>query len=134
MLSANYRGFLQDLFSGLGALEIRPMFGVGGLFCDGTMIAVIANETVFLKTDETSRRDYLREGSKPFVYQVRDGGKIVTSYYALPSRFLDDPEEAVRWGRRAYEIALRSPTALRKERRRTKPRSPRQLARRHTRS
>lgn len=132
MISREYRAFLLDLFAGLGTLEVRPMFGVGGLFCDGTMFAVVAAERVFLKTDEGSRGNFLREGTAPFVYHAR-GGEIVTSYYELPARLFDDFDEAVLWARRAYETALRSPTSRRKERSRLKPKTPRQPSRRRTR-
>lgn len=134
MLTPQYRAFLEELFTGLGTLACRPMFGVGGLFCNGTMFAVVAGEAVFLKTDETSRRDFLRERSGPFVYRVREGREIVTSYYELPTRLFDDPDEAVEWARRAYAIALRLPTSLRKERKRLKSRAPRQPRRRRKRS
>lgn len=118
MKAGAYNAFLQDLFAGLGSLEIRPMFGVGGLLCDGTMFGVIADESVFLKTDEMSRGDFLREAAAPFVYRVRNGGEIVTSYYELPVRLFDDPDEALLWARDAYEIVLRSPASLRRQRRR----------------
>lgn len=134
MKAEAYRVFLQDLFAGLGSLEIRPMFGVGGLFCDGTMFAVIADERVFLKTDEMSRGNFLREAAAPFVYRVRNGDEIVTSYYELPACLFDDPDEALLWARRAYAIALHSPASLRKQRNQLKAKGPRQPSRRRTRS
>src|SRR5579862_2920893 len=130
MKPASYHAFLQDLFSGLGVLKIRPMVGVGGLFCDGTMFAVIADERTFLKTDDTNRNDFRREDAAPFVYRTRDGSEIVTSYYELPARLFDDPGEAIVWARRAYEIALLSPASQRRQRKHAKPKPPRQPRRR----
>jgi len=130
MVSGNYRDFLEELFAGLGVLEFRPMFGVGGLFCDGTMFAVIADERVFLKTDEASRNDYRRENAAAFIYRARDGSEIVTSYYELPARVFDDPGEAIVWARRAYEVALLSPASQRRQRKHAKPKPPRQPRRR----
>lgn len=130
----DYRAFLQDLFAGLGALDLRPMFGVGGLFCDGTMFAVVADERVFLKTDETSRGDYRQENAAAFIYRARDGSEIVTSYYELPARLFDSPDEATVWARRAYEVALRSPASRRRRAKLLKPRPTRQPHRRRTRS
>lgn len=120
MKAETYRVFLQDLFADLGSVETRPMFGVGGLFCDGTIFAVIADERVFLKTDETRRGDFLSEGTAPFVYRVRNGDEVVTSYYELPARLFDDPDEALLSARRAYAIALRSPASLRRQRKQSK--------------
>jgi DNA transformation protein len=134
MRSPEYRAFLEDLFAGLGAVDIRPMFGVGGLFCHGTMFAVVADERIFLKTDARSRVDFEQEGMTPFVYRTRDGREIVTSYHELPARLVDEPDEAVAWARRAYEIALHSSTSLRKQRKRLTSKTARQPSRRRARS
>ena len=85
------------------------MFGVHGLYRDGTMFALVAASRVFLKTDEESRSAFVDEAASPFRFRVRDGTEIVTSYYELPGHLYDEPDEAVAWARRAYEVALRSP-------------------------
>lgn len=134
MLSPEYRTFLEELFAGLGGVAVRRLFNFDGLFCDDTMFGVVLNERVFLKTDETSRRDFVAEGSGPFAYRARDGQEITTSYYEFPARLLDDPDEALTWARRALDIALRSPTVLRKVRKRLTVKTVRQPRRRRTRS
>ena len=42
------------------------------------------------------------------------------SYYEVPERLYDDPEEFAEWVRRAYAVAERSP-AVRRKRRLTAP-------------
>jgi len=110
------------------------MFGIAGLFCDGRMFAVIADERVFLKTDEANRRDFLRERAAPFVYRTRSGDEIVTSYYELPAHLFECPDEAVAWARGACEIAVRRPALQRKHQKRPKPKTSRQPPRRRRRS
>ncbi|HEX3431776.1 MAG TPA: TfoX/Sxy family protein [Rhizomicrobium sp.] len=134
MLSLEYRAFLEELFAGLGRVKVQRMFNFDGLFCGQTIFGVVWDERVFLKTDEASRSDFATEGAGPFAYRARDGREIITSYYELPARLLDDPEEAVAWARRAYDVALRSPTSQRKARKRMKAKTARQPPRRRTQS
>lgn len=119
-LTPEFRTFLEELFYGLGPVELRPMFGVHALYHDGTMFAVVADTRVFLKTDEKSRPEFAQEAAAPFRFRARDGTEVVTSYYELPARLYDQPDEAVAWARRACEIAMRSPSAARKARKRVK--------------
>jgi DNA transformation protein len=116
MLSLEYRAFLEDLFAGLGAVEVRRLFDFDGLFCEGTIFGLVSGGRVFLKTDAQSRGDFESKGSRPFTYRARDGTNVQTSYYELPALVFDDPGEGVRWARRAWEVALRSPTTRRKKR------------------
>ena len=126
--------FLQELFAGLGAVDLRRMFDFDALFCGDTIFGVVIDERVFLKTDNKSRDMFLAEGSGSFTYATRNGREIVTSYYELPARLFEQPEEAAIWARKAYEIALHSPTTAPKQRARTTLKTPRQPARRTKRS
>jgi DNA transformation protein len=84
------------------------MFGGVGLYCGGVMFALIDDEVIFLKTDETLRAALREQGSRAWVYTRARGEEAwpqETSYWSLPKAAWDDPEEAVRWGRRALEVA-----------------------------
>ena len=41
--------YIIDQIVGAGAVSARPMFGEYGVYCDGKMIAIIADEQFFLK-------------------------------------------------------------------------------------
>ena len=76
------------------------MFGGAGLFLDDAMFGLIANETIFMKTDDDLARAYADAGSEPFVYS--GGGKTTEmSYWRLPDSAMDDPDEALDWARRS---------------------------------
>jgi len=134
MLTREYRAFVVELLAGMGAVEVRRMFNFEALFFEGTIFGVVMDQRVFLKTDENTRGGFEREGSGPFTYESTDGTPIVTSYYELPARLFDESDEAVAWARLAYEIALRSPTTRRRQRKRVKPKTPRQPSRRRRRA
>jgi DNA transformation protein and related proteins len=109
--------FINDLFAPFGPVVVRRMFGGAGLYREGLMFALVFDGAIFLRVDETSIPDFEREGSRPFVYtRAKSPGKIgraSLSYWRLPERLYDDPEELAVWAARALEIARRKKTAPR---------------------
>ena len=101
--------FINDLFASFGAVTVRRMFGGGGIYREGLMFALVFDGAIFLRVDATSIPDFEREGSRPFVYtRAKSPGKIgraSLSYWRLPERLYDDPEELAVWAKRAHAIA-----------------------------
>ncbi|HEY2446117.1 MAG TPA: TfoX/Sxy family protein [Rhizomicrobium sp.] len=120
-MTPEYRAFVEDLFVELGPVAVRRVFNFDGMYLGDAMFGLVVDERIFLKTSEVSRRSFVTEGCVPLHYRSRDGAEIAMSYYAIPDRLYDDPAEAAKWARAAYEVALRSPTAMRKQRKRAKP-------------
>jgi DNA transformation protein and related proteins len=116
------RSYLLDLFAQYGPIRFRRMFGSEGLFAGEVMIGFADDDIIYLKTDETTRPAYEAEGCRPFVYRKRTGEEIVMSYYRIPDRLYDDPEEFAEWARRATAVAER-PAARRRPAAVTKPKS-----------
>ncbi len=104
----------DDLFAPFGKITVRRMFGGEGLFRDGLMFGLVDDERIFFKTNEETRSRFIAEGRGPFTYQMKKGEGILTSYYELPDRLYDDPDELAEWARAAFEVALQSPTAKKK--------------------
>lgn len=104
----------DDLFAPFGRIVVRRMFGGEGLFRDGLMFGLVDAERIFLKTDDKTRPRFVAEGSGPFTYQMKKGEGILTSYYELPDRLYDDPDELAEWARAAFTVALQSSTAKKK--------------------
>jgi DNA transformation protein and related proteins len=124
------RAYLLDLFAQYGPIRFRRMFGAEGLFAGDLMIGFADDDMIYLKTDDTTRPDFEAEGCKPFVYRKRSGEEIVMSYWRIPDRLYDDPEEFAQWARKATGVAQRSHAAAgRKKPPATKKRSPARGAR-----
>jgi len=104
--------FLIDLFAGFGPVAIRRMFSGFGISADGTNFALALRGGLYLRADEQTIPQFEAEGSKPFSYQTRAKTVTVNSYWQLPERLYDDPEEMTGWARAALSAALRA--ALRK--------------------
>jgi DNA transformation protein len=98
---AEAKPYRPDLFEHFGTVHIRRMFGGRGLFSGEVMIGLVsADDLIFLKTDERTRQAYVEEGSKPYLFHLkRARGAIATSYYELPERLYDEPEEFAEWVR-----------------------------------
>jgi DNA transformation protein and related proteins len=106
--------FACELFAGLGSVTARRMFGGAGVYAQGRMFALIADEVIYLKADEALKRALREAGSEPFIWipdsGPKKGQRIEMSYWRLPDAAMDDPDEAVRWGRQALGVALANDT------------------------
>jgi DNA transformation protein len=109
--------FIRDLFAPFGPVTMKRMFGGAGLWSEGLMFGLVFDGAIFLKVDDTSIPDFEREGSRPFVYtRAKSPGRVgraSLSYWRLPERLYDDPEELAVWAARALAIAERKKSAPR---------------------
>ena len=114
--------FIRDLFSQFRPVTVKRMFGGAGVYCEGLMFGLVFDGAIFLKVDETSIPDFEREGSQPFVYTRAKSpdrvGRHSLSYWRLPERLYDDPDELAVWAGRALAIAQRKKAASRARTRR----------------
>jgi len=111
------RDFLLDLFADFGPVTIRKMFSGFGISADGTNFALALRAGLYFRADQATIPRFEAEGSAPFQYQTRARTVTVNSYWQLPARLFDDPEELTDWARAALAAAQRA--AIRK---RPKPR------------
>lgn len=112
-VSKEYKAFIQEILSGFGPVTVRSMFGGAGVFLEDVMFALIAGETLYLKVDDRNRHDFEAERMGPFTYQGKNR-PMEMSYFELPERLYDDPEDLTDWARRAYDAALKSKKSKRR--------------------
>jgi DNA transformation protein len=105
-ISAEFRGYVTDLFTPFGDVKIKLMFGGAGIYFKDQMFGLIGGERIYLKANDNTRGDFEAEGSRPFVFQNKSGELVATSYLEVPPRLLDDADELAKWARRAYEVAI----------------------------
>jgi DNA transformation protein len=102
------RDFLIDLFAGFGPVAIRRMFSGFGISADGTNFALALRGGLYLRADEQTIPQFEAEGSRPFQYQTRAKTVTVNSYWQLPERLYDDPDEMTDWAKAALSVAQRA--------------------------
>jgi DNA transformation protein len=112
--SAGFLEFVKEQMTGFSPVSVRRMFGGAGVFREGLMFALIADEVLYFKADEDPEGDFKAEGLAPFTYQTKRNPRTVMSYWRAPERCLDDPDEMTDWCRNAYAVALKSAKAKKK--------------------
>jgi DNA transformation protein len=115
------RDFLIDLFADFGPVTIRRMFSGFGISADGTNFALALRGGLYFRADDQSIPRFEAEGSQPFQYQTRTKTVTVGSYWQLPERLYDDPEELTGWARAALAAAQRAALRKRPKAERAKP-------------
>jgi len=102
------RDFLIDLFAPFGPVTIKRMFSGFGVSVDGVNFAIALRSGLYFRADEQTIARFEAEGSKPIQYQTRARTVTVNSYWELPARLFDDPDELPEWARAALEAAQRA--------------------------
>ena len=110
--------FLHEVSAGFGEITTRRMFGAHGIYRDGLMFGLYAQNRLYLKTDAHNLAQFTAERCEPFRFEQR-GKPVQLSYWSAPEFILDDRELAAAWARSAYNAALRAQEA--KERQASAP-------------
>ena len=106
-MAGGFQDLLAELFEPVGGVSFRKMFGGIGIFREGIMFALVADDALYLKADETTTADFKAEGCGPFVYDGKDKPHVMP-YWRLPERLYDEPEEFRDWALAAFGVAERS--------------------------
>jgi DNA transformation protein len=109
----DFANYLRELFADLGPIDLRPMFGGHGLYLDGTILGIVLDETLYLKTDEATRARFEAAGSAPCEYQMK-GRTLKMSYWSVPAEAMDSPQAMRPWAQLALDAALRKRSSSRR--------------------
>lgn len=105
-VSPSYRTFvLEQLGRVAPAIRARSMFGGVGIYSDALFFALMDDDTLFFKVDDTNRPDFEAAGMGPFRPFGPDGE--VMQYYQVPEELLEDVETLELWVGKAVEVARR---------------------------
>ncbi len=83
------------------------MFGGFGLYAGDRFFALIADDTLYFKVDDSNRADYEALGMKAF--QPYGPGSETMKYYQVPADLLDEPEALRPWAEKAIAVAGKKP-------------------------
>jgi DNA transformation protein len=115
--------FIGELFAQFRPVTVKRMFGGAGIYAEGLMFALVFDGAIYLRVDAASIPDFERAGSTPFVYPLAKHhvGRPSRSFWRMPERLYDDPDELAVWAGRALAIAEHRKVA---PRRRTQKKPP----------
>src|ERR1700747_3603415 len=103
--------FLREQLAPLGHVAMRRMFGKTGVFCDGLMLGMVRDNTLYFRVDDGNRAAFKEAESFPPLNYAKKGGTIDLSFWRAPERLFDEPDELVAWARAALAAARRVASA-----------------------
>jgi DNA transformation protein len=106
-VSDGFLKYVLDQLSGWGPITARRMFGGAGLYRDGKIFGLIADDVAYLKVDDSNREDFTRAGSAAFSPYPDLKQAYVMSYYEIPAAVLENRDELARWAQRSLDISSR---------------------------
>ena len=105
--SSPFVSSVLERFNSFAPVTARAMFGGHGLYVEGVMFALIADEQVYLKADAQNQAFFKEAGSTPFVYDLKDK-PVTMSYFLLPEAIYEDFEQLQIWLKSAIAAARRN--------------------------
>jgi DNA transformation protein len=105
--SHGFAEFLRDQLAPLGRITTRRMFGKTGVFCNGLMLGMVTNDTLYFRVDDHNREIFKEAQSAPPLSYEKKGASIDLAFWRAPERLLDEPEELVTWAQAALAAARR---------------------------
>src|ERR1700723_4779188 len=105
--SDGFAGFLRDQLAPLGRITVRRMFGKTGVFCDGFMLGMVRDNTLYFRVDDDNRAIFKEAEAFPPLNYEKQGRTLDLSFWRAPERLFDEPDELVEWARAALAAARR---------------------------
>ncbi|RQV95900.1 TfoX family protein [bacterium] len=101
-VSSEYLGFIKDQLRSVPVLSYRRMFGAVGIYSRAYFFAIVNDDVLYFKVDDSNRPDYIAAGSAQF-WPMSD--KSPMSYFEVPAEVLEDESELKLWADKAIAVA-----------------------------
>ena len=105
--SDSFAEFVREQLVPLGRVTMRRMFGKTGVFCDGVMIGMVRDNTLYFRVDDDNRAVFKEAESFPPLNYTKKGSTIDLAFWRAPERLFDDADDLVTWARAALAAARR---------------------------
>lgn len=104
-VTPGYQRFVIEQLEPVAVITAKAMFGGVGLYADGTFFALMADDRLYFKVDDTNRPDFEAAGMEPFRPY---GDDRAMQYYEVPIEVLEDGEALQQWSQKAIAVAQRA--------------------------
>jgi len=105
--SDSFAVFIREQLAPLGHVSLRRMFGKTGVFCNGVMLGMIRDNTLYLRVDAGNRLLFAEAAVAPPLDYEKRGETIALAFWRAPDRLFDDTDALLDWGRAALAAARR---------------------------
>ncbi|WP_414646946.1 TfoX/Sxy family protein [Caulobacter sp.] len=103
-VSSDYLEFVLEQLAPLGQIASRRMFGGVGIYANGLFFALVDDDVLYLKGDESLKPEFESAGAQPF---APFGDDKPMAYWTAPVEALDDQELLLEWARKSLAVAAR---------------------------
>ena len=116
-VNPSYKTYVLEQLQVLGPVVAKSMFGGVGLYRDAVFFGLIAEDSLYLKVDDSNRPEYEQAGARPF--QPFGESSYSMQYYEVPADVLEDRAVLREWATKSVAVARKGATARKK-----RPRAP----------
>ena len=111
-----FADFLCEQLAPLGRITLRRMIGKTGVFCDGVMLGMVTDNTLYVRVDDQNRATFKEAEAYPPLNYAKKGEMIDLAFWRVPDRLMHPPPELGE-GARAARGAPRRVASKRKPKR-----------------
>ena len=104
-VTPSYRSFVIEQLERISSITAKNMFGGVGLYAEGYFFALIGEDRLYFKVDDSNRSDFEAAAMEPFRPY---GDERAMQYYEVPIAVLEDVEVLQRWVEKAIAVARRA--------------------------
>lgn len=101
-VSTGFRSFVIEQLAGLPHVTSKSMFGGVGVYSEEFFFALLDNDRVYLKVDDSNRPDF--EAADMGAFDPYGDGRTM-QYYEVPVSVLEDAEALRTWALKAIVVA-----------------------------
>ncbi len=101
-VSQSYREFVLEQLGRVTPVISKSMFGGVGIYAQGLFFALIAEDRLYFKVDDSTRPHFEQRGMEPF---RPFGEESAIGYYEVPVDVLEDVHQLEAWIKTAIEVA-----------------------------
>ncbi len=107
MNSSDFKEYvLEQLYLWSPTVSARAMFGGYGIYDEGCIFGLIADDVLYLKVDKEIQSEFEKIDSTPFIYTHKDGKKVTMSYWSVSEDMLEDIETLKVYADLSFSVAV----------------------------
>lgn len=95
---------INDLLRNISGVSSKAMFGGHGIYKDGVIFAIVVDNELYFKVDNSNRVEYERSASEQFIYQSKKG-PVKMPYWKVPENVMENPNLAAQWAEQSVDAS-----------------------------
>jgi DNA transformation protein and related proteins len=106
-VSDEFLSYIMDQLRPMPGITARKMFGGAGIMHNGKMFGLVSDDVLFLKTDDSNRKDYETQDMEQF--KPWPEKPMTMPYHQVPVDVFEDRDLLKEWARKSIAVAAKTP-------------------------